>query len=438
VITVTPEPNASPPRNVITVSVSDPVNPDEVIQSISVYRRVSGVRELLRSQPTPGGSVAVAIDYEAPYGVPVTYEAEYTWSDDSGLTVVWSEDWSSLSEWTQTGTLTWGVSGGALTVGSVGSDRVGTISRALPTGRYRIEFSTPLTLPPEIAAAYLQWPTAGDWAIAVEGGLYRIVPSPAFDPGTGAWSIDMLAGLIRVTTTAGVWTAAVDDSSIVDGVFRLTAGAATGVSPTSVLGAMTVYEYGAIEAASDSSAPVTLTPVNGWLIHPTKTNRSVELTRGWDGIDVASAGPVRNAATSTVHRVIGARRPTVTAAGVRQGDEFTLELTTSTLEQRDRVRTLVDDQVPILINLLPEWEYDLPYGFYAVLDVDTTRLVQGGGFPYRYIRLPLVAVEPPVASLEETGWSWAQLAVEFPTWNAVLDAFESWNDVLLNVRREGF
>jgi len=447
-----------PPRNVITVSVSDPLVEDEVIQTITIYRVQDGIRTALRQQPVPGSSEIVAYDYEAPFGVVVTYEWAGTYVDLAGLVLEFSESWADTSEWAASGNMTWAVDTDQLTVASGGSDRAGALVHELTPDAYRVTFDS---LP--LDAGDLDHTTG---MLGVELDLsprIKVRWSPGYSaPGVVFGdSIQLIVDSVVAGTVLGVFGATLDapvvidvsDSVVamtVDGVlfgsatgagFTVTgitfsASASTAAGPFALADAISVESYGAVTDVAGASEPVAMPSDRGWLIHPTRTNISVPLDRTSVGVDVASLGEVDNGATQTIHRVIGASRPTVNAAGPRLDDELTLTLATATADQRIAVRTLLADQTPILINIPPSWGYELDYGFYAVGTTSTQRLAQMPDLPDRRIVMPLIAVDPPLGGLVETGWSNAQLAIDFATNDEMLAAFASNNDLLLNVRRE--
>ena len=104
-LSLTPEPSISPddaPRFRLDLTA-----PDDGTFTDLVIRRESS---LIRRQPFAGGPTSVAFDYEAPFGVPVTYRAEGSYLPTS--TPDWTETWMDLTDWTGD-TSDWSVSSGA-------------------------------------------------------------------------------------------------------------------------------------------------------------------------------------------------------------------------------------------------------------------------------------------------------------------------------------
>jgi len=68
--------------------------------------------------------------------------------------------------------------------------------------------------------------------------------------------------------------------------------------------------------------------------------------------------------------------------------------------------------------------------------VVTGRLAQIAPLEDRRIVLPLTAVAAPLVAVEETGWTVAAVAAEFPDQPSLLAVFATVGDLALNVRRE--
>jgi DNA-binding beta-propeller fold protein YncE len=208
---------------------------------------------------------------------------------------------------------------------------------------------------------------------------------------------------------------------------------------TTAVDDITVSAYERPVTTTLNSADVTLAPATAWMIHPARPALSVPVF--YDDLERAGLrdiGPVVNRATSTVHSVLGSAKSIAVTTGPRQDDAVRLVIATRTAAERQAIKGLVADQWPILIRVPPSWELDFDEGYFAVGDVEVSRLVQSYATPARLVALPLEAVESPIVSQENTGWSWAALVAEFPTWADVYTAFETWADVLVNNRRPGY
>lgn len=192
-ITVTPQPLNAPPRSLIQVAVPA----GGIMQSVAIYRTDGGVRALIRQQPTAGFDSRSAFDYEAPFGVPLTYDWTTTYVDPSQIPQVWTEAWANLTAWTTVGA-SWSVSGGKLVW--TGSDSLSaSVSRTLTPGLYRFLFAAPV-----VGVRTIDF---GGFTIDVANSrLSSGNQSVAFLPGTGTWKIDMTTTAITITTTAGVYS----------------------------------------------------------------------------------------------------------------------------------------------------------------------------------------------------------------------------------------
>jgi hypothetical protein len=97
-IIVTPQPDGAPPRVRIDASVDVA---GASFTELTIYRDGKRIREL----PYIGSGDAVGFDYEAPFGVPVTYTV--TGEFLPMVVADWSESWTNLANWTgDTGSFT--------------------------------------------------------------------------------------------------------------------------------------------------------------------------------------------------------------------------------------------------------------------------------------------------------------------------------------------
>lgn len=87
-ITVTPHADDVPPSIEIRVNVEE----GQVIASASVSRIQDGGSTLIRHQPAVGNDGFIVHDYEAPYGVPIRYEATVAVGDGLTQTVAVSDE----------------------------------------------------------------------------------------------------------------------------------------------------------------------------------------------------------------------------------------------------------------------------------------------------------------------------------------------------------
>lgn len=194
-ITATPVPGATPPR--IDVGLS--VTAGSVMQSVSLWRVAEGKRELVRAQPSPGFDSRVVNDYEAPYGVPVSYEWTTEYLDSSQIVQLWSEPWANLSAWTVVGA-SWSVVGGRL-VWSAADNAAASVSRTVTAGRYQ----TVIAAPP-VGISRVDF---GGFYLDVQGKRLVVgTQSVAFVPGVGEWKITMTPRATSITTTAGSYSVA--------------------------------------------------------------------------------------------------------------------------------------------------------------------------------------------------------------------------------------
>lgn len=207
-------------------------------------------------------------------------------------------------------------------------------------------------------------------------------------------------------------------------------------APT-VIDDVSLLGQSAAVSLDETSAPVTLAPVRGWMVHPANPALSFPLVADTSAAGIVDIGPVGSASTSTVHQILGQKRPLTTTSGPRLADSVNLTLATVTRDEETALLALLDDQTPLLVRFPPEWDLGFSDDWYAVGDVARERLSPVGSDPRRVFTLPLQAVLTPVVTQGNVGWSWASLAAEFSTWTAVSAAFDSWGDVLTNDRKSG-
>lgn len=195
-ITATPDAAFVPPR--VTVQMELP--PNSVMETVELYRRQGGTRELVRSQPVAGFDQRTVYDYECPYEVPVTYEWATQFLDGTTFSTLLNETWANLAAWTVTNGAdgNWAASGGNLVYVGPASD-IASIRYNLATARYRMTFQEPPNGIDRI--------DFGGFYVDVQGS--RLVAGAsivAIDPGVGAWSINVTNSSVTLVTTAGTYS----------------------------------------------------------------------------------------------------------------------------------------------------------------------------------------------------------------------------------------
>lgn len=379
-IVVTPQPDNVPPRVRIDIDSDDPTKP---FTSLAVYRDGKPLRE----QPYVGGSEAVVFDYEAPFGVSVTYSV--TGEISSSPTSVYTTAWASLTGWsTVTGTPT--VSGGRLTAGRVSRPV------ALPT-RGVLTLDAPFggsqfSLPFLELGSFLKVTRNDGVSVAVRFGAVT---------KTIGWT----SGALKVQWD-GAGAVIVADGASTQVTTPLTNSdptiyaAATGGTAPSVAG-FSIVDQGAPTPFS-ASASTTLDTTQAWLIHPSQPSLSCAIDSGPQGahnlrfIEASSGETKSSEAQRTIHRGIGSRRAVVITSGPRTADEWTLILGAPTIQQKNAVRAIVDDQTPLLLRIPPAAQYDLPDDWYSVGDLTVTRLETPNITEETSITLPLTPVDEPI------------------------------------------
>lgn len=197
-----------------------------------------------------------------------------------------------------------------------------------------------------------------------------------------------------------------------------------------------VETYGGASNITESTNAIILAPSEAWIIHPATPAKSIPIDRDdLDKTNLETIGAVTQRSTATVHEILGQQKAIHVKTGPRRAAELVLALTTETVADRKQIEFLLADETPLLIRIPPSWGVDFDDDFYAVGDVGIERAMQLYGINARVFTLPLRAVESPIVGVENVGWSWAALAAEFASWDAVELAFVSWADLLTNNRR---
>lgn len=203
---------------------------------------------------------------------------------------------------------------------------------------------------------------------------------------------------------------------------------------------ITVYGYGVPATITQTSETITLSPVEGWFIHPAQPGISFPVAfEDWEDLYtlVARIGDIENGDTSTQHEILGSEFPVVTTTGPRRADATSMELSLATLDADAALKALLRDQTPLLIQFPPSWGYGFPRAFYAVTSPRRMRELQIPNDERRTAVLELQAVSSPVVTQQNVGWSYAELAL-LPTYAYVKLAFASYADLAANIRNPGY
>lgn len=201
--------------------------------------------------------------------------------------------------------------------------------------------------------------------------------------------------------------------------------------------AVTLQAYGTIRSISETSAPAPVACHDTWIIHPGSPAKSFKL-QNLDPVKagIRTFGDVGNPSNSNLHYIMGSKTPVQSNSGPRQDDILSVTIATVSSLERIGMRAVLADDVPLLIQVPPSWKSDFNCGFYSFGDpverrrVDHLARVQ----PARLFDCSITKVQPPVVNVENSGWSWAQLAAEFATWDDVVATFATWDDLAANNR----
>jgi hypothetical protein len=363
-----------PPRVRIDVGTDDPSKP---FTSLQILRDGKPIRE----QPYVGGSVAVVFDYEAPFGVPVTYSAVGTIAT---VTTLHNETWANLTGWT-TISDTPSVAGSHFTGGKV--ERALTFptsGRLVSQGLVNTSGSTAAL---DVGPIGLIKALFGSSYMRYGADLRNVAGLES--PFTATWD----ANSVTLTTTAGSFTLARGTGSFPD---KITAG---------TIGAGSFVEDFVLSSTADTPFTATATTTadfqGAWLLHPSQPSLSLMIepddhASGVRFIEASSGESKSSAAQRTIHRPVGRRKAVVITSGPRQADEWTLVVEAKTIEAKNAIRALVDDQTPLLLRTPPSMGTDLPDDWYSVGDLTVTRVEVPAITQVTTISMPLTPVDEPV------------------------------------------
>ncbi len=190
-MTVDPQPTNDPPR--VRLEMATPAGGSFV--DLAVTRAGAP----LRAQPYIGGAEALLDDYEAPFGLPVTYTAKGTYIPAS--TPDWSETWASLAAWTgDTGS--WSVSSGEAT----SLIRNAQITRGVSGAIQRIIVTNPTLVRVELLSADEVTVIASLQTDLAKVSLRGTGTSPLQATGGGSYSLVLDNGYVTAAALDGSWS----------------------------------------------------------------------------------------------------------------------------------------------------------------------------------------------------------------------------------------
>lgn len=420
IITATPQPENFPPRIRLDVDSEG----DEFLE-LTILRDGRPIRQ----QPAVMGlSETFVYDYEAPFGVPVTYSASGSTSESWGST--FTENWSSLSAWTTDGSPSNGVpvvSGGRLKDGRVWRSDV-----PVTTGILTLDAGSNGTWGLRIGPIILD-AAGGPTAVSFRGGANVSAPSGAL---TVRWS-----ETAATVTHAGGAYALPPGSALPSAEIVANGGAGTKASGGGLgfwfEGELAGFAY-TLPGVTNAVAADTSTQLNvpeAWLIHPIQPTLSIPIEddphnpgRGTIFVSPGTDSDRTYSARQSIFQPAGRREAVVFPLGKRSSGSWTLRLTTLTTDGRNSILNLLDDQAPVLLRSPSGADWDLPDGWYAVGEVKQARPADVANEEARILELPLTRVaEPPVLIAPQL--TWGDLMLRGVKWGDLLN--KTWLQMLM-------
>lgn len=436
-ITVATDITTTPPRNTVTVNSGA----GTVMSSVSLWRNDASGQTLLRTQPSAGFASQFVFDYECPYGVATTYG----WTANYGTpsTVIFDEVWTSIAAWTVSGT-PWTVASGNANGPAITSASHSNLSRSFTSGAYRLTVASMSNSSTSALQLNLQQPGGSTLQLNLIGTTFYIwwpgasTSTPTTIDSTQPITVDYGSASVTVTGTGGSYTQPFTSPTF-NGVVILASTTTTVAAGAMKIGEVKVQAYGTSSTITETSAAVTLAPLYGWMVHPIVPALSCKL--GFNGsriMTISTLDTITDPSNSTLHYILGSKTPIATTTGPRSGEVRSATIKVTTATEESALKAMLADETPILFNIAPSFGIQLGWGFYQVGDVSRDRQAQRPNWAGRYITLPLTAVQPPIAAVQNSGWSWAALALAFPTWASLKLAFNTWADVAANNRNPGY
>lgn len=435
-ISATAHPETTPPSVTVTTSITS----GYVMSSIAVYRNDHNGRTLLRSQPGAGFDSRTVTDYECPYEENVTYNWAAVYTDPTAYSTVFNETWASLASWTvYSGTAN--VSGGTVR----NTSTFAALYRSVTLGKYRVTIGSMNgsgTTTTDVYLNSVSANTSGDGVrLRVIGGTLTVyVRVGGTVVSTTPTTIDESQPITVDFGTTSVTISGTGGSVVLP--YNLSLGYVTlnliALSANlSVIGAVKVQSYGTPTSVAETSSAVELAPDDAWLIHPGTPDLSVPMTNtNPNAAGIKAIGSVSNDSNTTLHKVLGSSTPIPTTTGPRGDDVTSMTVWTATSDERAAMRALLAPDVPLLIQIPPSWGADFNNGFYQPGEVAEERATGQIRIsdPARDFQIPLTKVQSPVVDVENTGWSYASVAVEFSTYVDLTTNFATYADLASNTR----
>lgn len=183
-----------------------------------------------------------------------------------------------------------------------------------------------------------------------------------------------------------------------------------------------------------TSDPIVLSATGAWMLHPSLTTLSVQIDQGeTDQIGVVSIGDVTWASTAQEHTPIGSRYPVITTYGPRQAAKTSMVIETVTAADEDALRTLIDDQSPLLIRFPSDSGANFEDGWYSIGDASASRVQQWVEDTRRQFTLALTRTTAPAITQQST-WDYPALTAAFADYAALTAAFADYPSLTADIR----
>ena len=272
-------------------------------------------------------------------------------------------------------------------------------------------------------------------------GALTVTPEGGFSPPrmriavTGRGSQSGALGVVRVASDGA--------TQMVRQPVTLSSGGGVAYDYEAPLGVPVTYRT--VETSALTSFPVDLPGDKGWLVHPFYPSLSIPLygdreQPGADGgpivTESADASTTLPSSSATIN-VLGREDPIVQRVGRRRRESGSLALRTQTRAVGESVRSLVDDDSALLLNIPPGLGWSLARAWILAGDVTEMRRPAAGATDLtRLWTLPFQVVQRP-AGLAAALWTCADVLAEYATCQDVLLSYATCLDLEADQRWTG-
>jgi hypothetical protein len=251
-------------------------------------------------------------------------------------------------------------------------------------------------------------------------------PEPAADPPRIlielTWTGQTSATIVRTDPDGSQTPVRLGEPATLDG-----AGSWVGYDYESWFGQWSQYTAVTV-AGSITASTVSLDVDDVWLRHPGIPSLSMQ-------VDFQGDGAPQRTVVQAVLEPLGRTYPVVVSDGRRKSKRGEITLRTKSDAEHTALLALVDDAVPLLLDVPPGKGYgaDLTHQYLAIGDLTQSRLRPDYyPHPWRIWTAPYIVVGRPAGDLQAER-TWATVLAERASWAEVQAGYATWTELLTGV-----